>query len=454
MRRPDSEGFWRTFKRPLVWSVATALLLNLLFLGLMLLAVGNPTVIAERVRAAFVTHELGLVDYLPGDSRRGWHQYNDCNVLQMLSNPHSSRLEQAVAPTIFKADEEFNHACPVLRALIVDNVDPNTLYSFRYARYWHGYSVPAGLGLQIMGLRELRLVLSATVWVAIGVLAFSASRAGPYIRRAGLSIAAVAATLWAVPFFAPSLTHGPGDALLLLALSIVAAQPKIASKTASVMPYAAGFGAAVVFLEMLTGQFPTAAAWLAALTLAASRDEQRSGSDSAVGVIVAAVFAFGLGGILTVMMKQLLAFLLVEPAAGEQFMMQLRQYTSIPASDGDWFGILLPFTRLVRRMSMLTFGNVWAAYCLVAISGILWLYVVVNGLRERRSTSGQDGLLLFLMALIPVVWVLLMPRHTYIHATFMIRIFIVPLSLLPLVLYWPDGKVMGVERPGPSLADK
>jgi hypothetical protein len=44
---------------------------------------------------AFIAGDLTPDDYLPYDSSRGWHQFNDCNILQMMINQGSldSRLE-------------------------------------------------------------------------------------------------------------------------------------------------------------------------------------------------------------------------------------------------------------------------------------------------------------------------------------------------------------------------
>lgn len=99
------------------------------------------------------------------------------------------------------------------------------------------------------------------------------------------------------------------------------------------VPYAAGFGTAVVFCEMLTGQLPIAAAWLMALTLAAGRDETRpEGVPPAVAL--AAVTAFGLGAAATVLVKQIMAGGLAEPNTGAQFFESLRTYMAIPESPG------------------------------------------------------------------------------------------------------------------------
>ena len=247
-------------------------------------------VIAARVRSAFATGDLGAEDYYRFDSRRGYMQYNDCLVLQMLSNPEPSRPERALAPKLFHNDAWVGQ-CSLLRELIEEKVDPKSLRLLRYVNYWHGYNAVAAFALQSMELRTLRRMIVGAVWAAIGLLALVAWRSGRYVRRTGVTIALTAATVWAVPYFSPGLTQGPGDALLILGLAGLAAWPQMAVRPAALVPYAAGFGAVVGFFEMMTGQYPVAAAWLAALALAARRDRGRpeNGSVSTTALVAVAV---------------------------------------------------------------------------------------------------------------------------------------------------------------------
>jgi hypothetical protein len=135
--------------------------------------------------------------------------------------------------------------------------------------------------------------------------------------------------------------------------------------------------------------------------------------------------------------KQILSFALAEPQAGEQFFTQLQQYMGTPTSHGMWPGIVLPFSQLRRKASMLTFGNQWAGYGLLACMVLTWWLAAIRWWHWRRSSYGQDVLILVAAALAPAVWVLLMPRHTYIHAGFMVRILVVPIALAPVALFWP-----------------
>jgi len=413
------------------------LLANLVFFGLVVAVQNEPSTMAARIRTAFQSGELGIKDYLLFDRRRGWHQYNDCTVLQMISNRDSSRLARALAPRIYYRNADWTNQCAVLRGLIVDGLNPDSLFMMRYARYWHGNNVVAAFALQGMELASLRRMLSIAVWLGMAMLALVAGRAGSYVRRAGFTISLVAATVWAVPYFGPGLTHAPGDALLLVGLATFAAWSRRTVDLGAIVLYAAAFGASVVFFEMLTGQLLIAAAWLGALTLAAGRDKGHTASFAGPGLALAAMVAFALSAVATGISKQIIAIVFVEPHAGTAFLSQLGLYMGLPEQGTTKLGIARPFVRLAHESRMLTFGNSAVGYGLLATTALAWLLAAVRGWKERRTEHGRDVLFLTIVALTPAAWVFLLPNLTYIHATFIVRILVVPISLVLLALCWP-----------------
>jgi hypothetical protein len=131
---------------------------------------------------------------------------------------------------------------------------------------------------------------------------------------------------------------------------------------------------------------------------------------------------------------------LTEPKTGAQFTESLLYYMGIPASWGGWPGIVQPFVQLGWWSGVLTFGSTWAGYGLVAATALTWLAAGIQGWRQRHRAHGREVLLLVSLALIPVAWVLLLPRHTDIHAGMMVRLLVVPISLAPLALCWPPPR--------------
>jgi hypothetical protein len=428
---------YRMISKQLLWLFCAAIVVNFVFFLLMFGLPANQKQITDKVRLAFTSGDLVVEDYLPFDARRGWHQYNDCVVLQILANEDTSRLKRALAPLIYVANDDWSDQCATLQRLLEEEpADKEAFIASRYARYWHGYNLLTALGLHVVSLQRFRQTLAITVWLAIIFFVAVTFRRGPHTRLVGLSIGLSAASIWAVPYFAPSITHGPGDAWLLLGLACYALWPGLASRPGTTALFAVVFGATVIFFEMGTGQLPVAAAWLVALSLAVARDNKKLKSNDLLALILIIVVGFGFGAVFSIMAKQVLVALLVEISAGGQFFTNLRLYMTVPPSEEGWPGILVPFGRLIRKSDVLTYNNLTASYSLIAFSAILWVVALWQGRQRIYHQRQIDLLILSGAALVPIVWILIMPYHTYIHAAFMARILVVPISLAPTALFW------------------
>lgn len=237
----------------------------------------------------------------------------------MLFNENTSQLQKALAPVIYNANPDWNNQCSVLYALVVNKVNPNTLDKSHYSRYWHGYNLFVGIALKVMEVKDLRRLLSVSIWVVIAFLAITSFRSGSHVRAAGTSITLAAAFFWAAPYFAPNFTHGPGDILVLLGLLVMITWPNKAFRPRLIVMFAAGFGAIIAFFEMLTGQAPVGLAWLGVVTLAKWRDTEQLENGSTQTIAIAAVIAFGSGAVFTMIIKQVLAQVLADPTAGGTF---------------------------------------------------------------------------------------------------------------------------------------
>ena len=150
-----------------------------------------------------------------------------------------------------------------------------------------------------------------------------------------------------------------------------------------------------------------------------------------------ALAAFGTGAVVTVVVKQVLAFTVSDPAAGHAFFSHLALYAAMPLASGHRPGILLPFIGLADAAYVLTFGSKSAGYVLVMLVTLLWVLGGAIAWRDRRLTANMDCVVLLVAALAPVVWMLLLPQHTVIHARFMVRILVASIALVPLAVSWP-----------------
>jgi hypothetical protein len=418
-------------------AVLVVLVCNCVFLLLILFVPVDSPTIRHRIRAAFETGDLGFEDYLLFDSRRGFFQYNDCNVLQMIANRNPSRVARAISPIVYSANDDWTDQCAVLHQVTLDGADVVGLIENHYSRYWHGYSVGVAVALRAMELRSLRRFLVGTVWLVLAAFTVVMVRAGRASRWVGLAIALAAALLWAVPYFDPGFTFGFGDAAVLLGLAVVAARPHLALNVATLVPYAAGFGAVVVFFEMLTGQLPVAAAWLVAVIVAARRDHASSAMPDVRVLAIAAVVAFGAGALATVTIKQVLAYVLVDPGAGTAFFSHLTLYASVPEASGGRPGILRPFIRLLQTSYVLTYGSRSGGYAAVGLIVLASMIAAARSWRGWRLQGEEERVVLLAASLAPVVWVLVLPQHTVIHAHFMVRILVASIALAPLAACWP-----------------
>jgi len=92
---------------------------------------------------------------------------------------------------------------------------------------------------------------------------------------------------------------------------------------------------------------------------------------------------------------------------------------------------------LVGQSGTLMFRSRVAGYAVIAAAAAAWVIAAVRGWRRRESAQGRDVLILIGAALVPVVWALLLPNHTYVHSWLMVRLLVVPISLAPVALFWP-----------------
>jgi hypothetical protein len=180
---------WRQFSdRHFFWRRAfvLVLLLNAAFPILLLLSSLMPSeVIGDRIQQAFLTGELIAIDYLQYDIDRGFHQYNDCNILQMMTNGDSSPVAHALGPWLYMADSSATEACRSLRELVVDGRDPEAFISSRYTRYWHGYIPILAVLLMFVEISTLREILRLAVYTTLLLLLFSTIREKRFLSLTG-----------------------------------------------------------------------------------------------------------------------------------------------------------------------------------------------------------------------------------------------------------------------------
>ena len=414
------------------------LILNIVFAILLLFSIlVPPGVISNRIQHAFESGELTESDYLKYDIHRGFHQYNDCNILQMMTNKDSSPVEDALGPWFYMPDDSATEACRTLRELVVDGKSPETLVSSRYTRYWHGYIPILSALLVFLEISTVRMMLRVAVYAAVLFLLMSSFREKCFLLlTAPVFIAGV--FFWGLPYFGQGMSHAFGDSVVMLGLAGLIFWHRKLGDTGRLIPYCALFGAVVVYFEMLTGPLPVAAGLLfpAVYLLSRLTDPSDTKINQHLRLAALALIAFAVGAILTVGARLLVAATLLQPNGLDLFVGNLSLYSQPLDSTPYVPGFLRPLGRLFRRGAVLTYGSSWGLGALYTSVILSWL--VSGWLAFKRATYlSRVDLLAFVIgaASIPV-WTTILQSHTFMHADFMVRILIVPISLGWASMLW------------------
>jgi hypothetical protein len=125
-------------RRGLLAATAVVALNAVFILGLRWQAALPTEPLRERVRQAFASAALVQEDWLRWDSRRGYNQYNDCLILQMMINK-DHLLQKAFGPVLYVKDDTWSDYCQTLFDLSENEAILTDYIRMRYTRYWHGY---------------------------------------------------------------------------------------------------------------------------------------------------------------------------------------------------------------------------------------------------------------------------------------------------------------------------
>jgi hypothetical protein len=418
--------------RPWLAIAVTIVTLNALFLVFAL----STTLLSQerleaRIESAFERGDLVENDYLSFDTRRGDHQYNDCNILQMLVNRDTSPINQALGPWIYYR-KDFTSCCLTLRELVTGERRADTFLSHRYTRYWHGYFLPTGLALSVMELHNFRVLLLALVVGSILLIVVAAARE-PFFLPFAVPIAVAALAIWGVPHFAQGISHGFGDAAAMAGLALLMSLRP--DRDTLLLPFCAAYGCVVAYFEMLTGPLPTASGLLFVVVyLRAKRNHPNDSASRHLRTAVTALAVFAVGATATVITHVVLVAAFVQPHDLHLFAGNLDRYTGAP--DNRLFAFAQANFRLLRRGTVLTFGSTSALLLLCATTALCWIVAGAFAWKRRRLGAFSDFLAFVVGAASVPAWVFLLTNHTLIHAGFMARILIVPIALGWSALVW------------------
>jgi len=412
--------------------------LNLLFLLLgTLMAMLPRERFRDRVREAFESGELIQEDWAPFDSRRGSNQYDECLVFQMITNLGDTPLRQAAGPIVHSPDVAGSDQCRTLYRIVVAGEPLAGLHTFRYTRYWHGHNLLATVFLQFTVIENARRLLKMGAFGSVFLLLWAAIRRKDHRSRSlGISIGAFGLLFWSLPYFGQAFSHAPGDTTLVLGLVGLLAWPRLSWNLERLVVYCAIYGTLIVYLEFMTGLLPTAAGLLFPAVYAVRGTESAIESRERWLASTGALVAFGLGAGLTVVLKLSLSVAVYGPTAIDSLFANLAYYMDPAISDVPLPRFLLPFGRLYRKGTTLTYGSGIGANVLLASAIGSWLIAAFIAVFRTGNGRLADLFAAATGSLIVVIWILLFQTHTFGHAVFMVRMLIVPISLGWTALAW------------------
>jgi len=399
----------------------------------------------QRITEAFVSGDLIENDWPWLESRHGFDQYNDCSILQMITNHDGDMLANAVGPLIYNANRGETDKCATLRSIVRDGPAAAPYLSFRYTRYWHGYDpVAAGL-LQVASVGHARQILRTTLYAVLILLALSAGTGSPRLTAVGASIGVTGLLFWAVPYFGPNFSHAPGDIVVIAGLAALLYWRERLVRPSALVPFCAAYGGMLVYLEFLTGQLPTAAGLLFPVVylIARSRPAPDDAPPEAWRLAFTAAAAFGLGAVLTVAIKQILALVIVGPEALGSFVEYLERYinpspkaslrhfgeTWASGHDSILWSSLRALYVVLGEGYVLTYGSHGAALLLYAAGGAAWAAAAYRTWRSSNRWATSDLLAMAAGPAIVIAWALVFQTHTTLHKFWMVRMALVPLSM-------------------------
>ena len=378
----------------------------------------------DRVTEAFADRSIVLANRLPYNTSIGYNQYNDCLILQMISN-EDGRIRRALGPVLYYRDD-FKDMCALTRdlALVGDGQRvPAGLQSFRYSRYWHGHNAVTALALGIVPLRVAREMFRWGTYLAAFVLLLSAFRQSGSLRILGVCAATGALVYWGLQSFAQSPAHGPANSMELLGLAaFMVAGPRLHDRSRLVVACAA-FGALLTYFELLTGVLPTAASILLPV-LYFSGDAGGSGWRRTVEGIL----AFTLGVAMTFLIRTALAV----AAFGPELLATSSGNLAYYSQTGDVNRLVAAVRAALYRVSdsgaMLTYGSRVGMAFLFGAALLAWVVALTLALRKRSAASSNAFLACAAGASLVAAWIFLLPTHTLNHP-YMIRMFMAPVAL-------------------------
>lgn len=377
-----------------------------------------------NVRAAYAAGVLQDVDWIPGDTGIGRHQYNDCLILYMAIDQQAPAGQLAASP-IKPVQRGTETMCQALRSFAGgDRAAGRT--GIWYHQYIHGHTMLARWLLPVFPVETIRNLYHTlqTLLVLGGILVTMtalARRRRPTESLFWLIVFLAFSRWFGLESYGQSLGHAPSDAVILaylLFLAAGAARGGIGRRTSLIA--AAIFGSLTAIFEFLTGGIPLGLAIIVGgLPFALAETEPGDVRDR----VIEAAAAFCAAVVACLAFKILLALWIFGIDSFRESAAQLAVRMGVGTESSD-IGPLKMVKSLTKGLNSLAAGmHVLAGATLVTAAGFgAWGARVL--LRSGNAQLRSRAIHLIASNLVIVGMLTLLWQHTIIHAWFMDRIFV------------------------------
>ncbi|MBD3760293.1 hypothetical protein [Rhizorhabdus sp.] len=377
-----------------------------------------------NVRAAYAAGVLQDVDWIPGDTGIGRHQYNDCLILYMAIDQQAPAGQLAASP-IKPVQRGTETMCQALRSFAGgDKAAGRT--GIWYHQYIHGHTMLARWLLPVLPVETIRNLYHTlqTLLVLAGILMTMtalARRRHPTESLFWLIVFLAFSRWFGLESYGQSLGHAPSDAVILaylLFLATGAARGGIGRRTSLIA--AAIFGSLTAIFEFLTGGIPLGLAIIVGgLPFALAETAPGDVRDR----VIEAAAAFCAAVVACLAFKILLALWIFGIDSFRESAAQLAVRMGVGTENSD-IGPLKMAKSLAKGLNSLAAGmHVLAGAMLVTAAGFgAWGARVL--LRSGNAQLRSRAIHLIASNLVIVGMLTLLWQHTIIHAWFMDRIFV------------------------------
>ena len=414
---------WRRFLiligKPVGLGACVGLIAFALFTALNFYSLGRDIPRAEsQIASAFAAGDLDVSDYAPGNTKKGYHQYNDCLILWQVIDQRGTVAELTVSP-LKQYPETRPHYCEALRDFVADGPPDGRVF---YHRYVHGQTTALRYLLPHFSIKLLREGLRALLCLIVGT-GLAVSMIG-LVRGNSNSLVfviifAVFARFFGLEMFGQSLGHGFSDSVnmsYLVFLALAAARQGI-TESAAVLS-ASIFGALVAIFELLTGGIHLGLASVVGALPFALKCGSRP-----LPIVLKAAAAFCAAAAACLAVKWLLVML---SFGFDAFSSSAQHFSEDLTLTGmmtdDWRADLVPIMRrLGHSLEGLASGMIVLTYFTLALAIASGVWGARQLLRSMTLQREQTLAVLASNALLLLLLVILL-RHTLVHPDLMSRV--------------------------------